>query len=265
LKTVTAAPASPPLPLVSSSPSEIEPSFALAPISTLEIKQEEHGEKRKEEETNSSSKLDTVRNFSSSLPLGLSLLVSPRFFQIPSCVLLTGVTGFLGAFLLSELLVLNPNAKVYCSIRANNDSEALSRLQNVLKTYRIHLAAEQWVLLLFSSSFFDRCSSFSILPHSLVFFQHRIHVLVTDLTLPRFGWSEKKWEELSEEVEAIIHNAALVYSLQPYNHFKSHNVEGKTFSLSLSLSLTQLVLLFRSLTRVQCNHFFHLFTAFSND
>lgn len=129
----------------------------------------------------------------------LSSSVAKQLHQIPKCVLLTGATGFLGAFLLEELLIANSVAKVYCAVRAKDNEEALSRLRSTLELYKIKLQPEQW---------------------------SRVHAIVADLSLPHFGWSDEQWEELSQEIESVIHNAAMVYSLKPYNFFKSHNVDA---------------------------------------
>jgi thioester reductase-like protein len=47
----------------------------------------------------------------------------------PRHILLTGATGFVGAFLLYELLQ-RTQAKIHCLVRANNPDEGLKRLQN---------------------------------------------------------------------------------------------------------------------------------------
>ncbi len=59
-------------------------------------------------------------------------------------ILLTGVTGFVGAFLLNELLAQKENYKVYCLIRTKEKQEkafmspeAMKRLEDTLTEYQI--------------------------------------------------------------------------------------------------------------------------------
>jgi malonyl CoA-acyl carrier protein transacylase len=52
----------------------------------------------------------------------------------PTTILLTGATGFLGAFLLKELLE-QTDAVVYCLVRAADTEKGLAKIQNNLKSY----------------------------------------------------------------------------------------------------------------------------------
>ncbi|MCP4294552.1 MAG: non-ribosomal peptide synthetase, partial [Proteobacteria bacterium] len=54
----------------------------------------------------------------------------------PVSVFLTGATGFLGAFLLHELL-LQTRADIYCLVRSANIEEGRKRIQNTLESYSL--------------------------------------------------------------------------------------------------------------------------------
>jgi amino acid adenylation domain-containing protein/thioester reductase-like protein len=112
-------------------------------------------------------------------------------------VFLTGATGFLGAFLLRELLE-QTEADVYCLTRAANAGDALRRIRAGLESYR-----------LWDDSFGAR-----IVP------------VVGDLSAPLLGLSPERFEELAAETEVIYHNAARVHFLLPYQALRAANVGG---------------------------------------
>ena len=51
-------------------------------------------------------------------------------------IFLTGATGFLGAFLLRDLL-RDTEATIHCLVRANNAEDGLRRLRQNLQTYEL--------------------------------------------------------------------------------------------------------------------------------
>lgn len=123
----------------------------------------------------------------------------------PQAVLLTGATGYLGAFLLAELL-RESTADVYCLVRAGDKQEAFQRIQDSLRRYLIHDPSQE----------------------------HRILPLVGDLAEPRLGLSEAEWHELAEQVEVIYHNGALVNFVYPYSALRGPNVQGTQEVLRLA-------------------------------
>ena len=115
----------------------------------------------------------------------------------PRSVLLTGATGFLGAFLLDELL-RQTSAKVYCLVRASSTEHALVRLRENLAGYKLwddHIA-------------------------------DRIVPVLGDMGLPNMGLSEQARTELAAQIDAIYHCAARVSWLLPYSHLRATNVGG---------------------------------------
>ena len=123
----------------------------------------------------------------------------------PHHIFLTGATGFLGAFLLYELLQ-NKQANVYCLVRAANQESAKNKLQNNLKKY-----------LLWQESFKDR-----IIP------------IVGDLSQPSFGLTKTEFQELAKKLDIIYHNGAATNLVYPYSMLEASNVGGTQEVLRLA-------------------------------
>ncbi|MCC6569423.1 MAG: thioester reductase domain-containing protein, partial [Anaerolineales bacterium] len=123
----------------------------------------------------------------------------------PKKILLTGATGFVGAFLLHDLLK-QTSADVYCLLRADTIEQGLKRLKRNLDSYQL------W----------DES------------FASRIQPVLGDLGSPRFGLSEEAFDELANEIDSIIHNGAMVNFVYPYAAHKSANVLGTQEILRLA-------------------------------
>ena len=115
----------------------------------------------------------------------------------PARILLTGATGFVGTFLLAELLS-QTRADIYCLVRASSQAEGERKIQRALEE------ASLWQ------------------PEQLA----RIKVLPGDLAQPRLGLSEAVFAALAEDVDVIYHNGAAVNMVYPYEELKAPNVEG---------------------------------------
>ena len=120
---------------------------------------------------------------------------------------LTGATGFIGAFLLQELLHQNPESTIYCLIRANSTEEASQRLRKTLESYQIWREE----------------------------FGSRIVPVVGDLSKPLFGLSEVQFTELAERLEVIYHCGAYVNLVYPYSALRDANVGGTKEVLRLAV------------------------------
>ena len=114
-------------------------------------------------------------------------------------VLLTGATGFLGIHILSDLLE-NTDAVVYCLVRAKNLISAQERFIKLLRYY-------------FGNKYSDLVTK-------------RIQILNGDITFDRFGLSKNEFRKLSENIDTVIHSAALVKYFGDYSEFKNVNIEG---------------------------------------
>ncbi len=120
-------------------------------------------------------------------------------------LLLTGATGFLGAFLLADLLALT-QTKVFCLVRAESQQQAMSRLRRQIEQYELS----------------DRVD-FS-----------RVVAVCGDLAEPQLGLSERDYRDIAEQAEVIYHNGALVNFVQPYQALKAANVSGTEEVLRLA-------------------------------
>ncbi|MGH4018126.1 MAG: thioester reductase domain-containing protein [Pseudonocardiaceae bacterium] len=113
-------------------------------------------------------------------------------------VLLTGATGFFGAFLLREILTQH-RGTVHCLVRADSTTHAWDKLRANLGRYAL---------------------SEEILP------QNRIRVVVGDLARPRLGLADDEYELLADRIDLIIHNGAHVDVLHSYDTLEAANVSG---------------------------------------
>jgi thioester reductase-like protein len=122
-----------------------------------------------------------------------------------SAVLLTGATGFFGAFLLAELLTTT-RTPVNCLVRAKDEPHARQRIrQNLLRYHRWEPALAD-----------------------------RFTVTVGDLAEPRLGLDDAAFADLASRTGVIYHNGALVNHLLPLTHLRAANVRGTETLLELA-------------------------------
>jgi thioester reductase-like protein len=131
--------------------------------------------------------------------------VSKEVASRPQRVLLTGATGFLGSFLLSELL-RHTRAEIYCLVRAPNVAESERRILGSLEAYAL------W----------DEEHSSRIVP------------VAGDLSEPLLGLGAERFEQLAAEIDAVYHNGASVNWVYPYEALKPTNVLGTQEVLRLA-------------------------------
>ncbi|MDQ3377582.1 MAG: thioester reductase domain-containing protein, partial [Actinomycetota bacterium] len=112
-------------------------------------------------------------------------------------VFLTGATGFLGAFLLDELLSTT-QARIHCLVRPRDGEEPLETIRANLRSYGLGDAA----------------------------LSERVAAVVGDLGEPLLGMSDEDFDALAREVEVVIHAAAAVNLVYPYSALKAANVGG---------------------------------------
>ncbi|HEY9826129.1 MAG TPA: amino acid adenylation domain-containing protein [Stenomitos sp.] len=120
-----------------------------------------------------------------------------QFCVTPKAILLTGATGFVGTFLLYELLQ-QTDAIIYCLVRADSKTQAYQRLRHSLERY-----------------FPDFRFPFS-----------RVIPVIGDISQLLLGLPKREFDELSEIIDTIYHGAANVNLLHPYSALKSVNVLG---------------------------------------
>lgn len=127
----------------------------------------------------------------------------------PRNILLTGSTGYLGAFLLKELIE-RTDATVWCLVRADSAKHGRERIRSTMNEY-----------LIWQDSYNDR-----FVP------------VLGDLTKPRLGMDTNGYADLCERTDSIYHCAALVNFLYPYSEIKPPNVDGTAEILRLATTRT---------------------------
>lgn len=122
-------------------------------------------------------------------------------------VFLTGATGFLGCFILRDLLTRKePEVrKVYALVRAKDPKNALERLKSTCQAYGVW--KRDWA--------------------------NRIECVVGNLGPAKFGLDDGQWKTLTEAVDVVIHNGAQVHWLNTYEMLKGANVLGTVEAIKL--------------------------------
>lgn len=120
-------------------------------------------------------------------------------------ILLTGATGFLGSFLLRDLLA-DPGKRVICLVRCADEAEGRNRIRAGLEHY-----------LLWQDEFAPR-----------------IEVVRGDLARPQLGLASDTRQRLEEQVDLVLHNGAWLDLVLPYAIMKASNVSATHELLKLA-------------------------------
>ncbi len=131
--------------------------------------------------------------------------VSPGDFRH---VLVTGATGFMGRFLVRDLLAHDSNLTVHCIVRAESAEHGFERLRANMRH------AETW----------DDA------------YAPRIHLYAGDISKPHFGLSGADLGRLSREIDAVYHLAATLSLNASYRSIRRVNAFSIQNVLSLCLS-----------------------------
>ena len=132
--------------------------------------------------------------------LDLDIPVDDVAFKLiypPQNIFLTGATGFLGSFLLHELLQ-QTEANIYCLVRCADEEEGQQRIQNSLTSYGLD----------------DHSDSNRIVP------------IPGDLAEPLLGMEPDQFDWIADTIDTIYHNGAYVNWIYPYERLKAANVHG---------------------------------------
>ncbi len=130
----------------------------------------------------------------------------------PRIIFLTGASGFLGRFLLLELLA-QTSGQVLALVRAPDAHAAEARLVGV----------------------FARSPAFAA-PVVAALREGRLQVIPGDLLRPRFGLAATTFADLAARADAVVHAGALVNHVLPYRALFTPNVLGTVEALRLALT-----------------------------
>ncbi|WP_456340450.1 thioester reductase domain-containing protein [Streptomyces anulatus] len=126
----------------------------------------------------------------------------------PRRILFTGATGFVGAFLLRELLRRTEptGTEVHCLVRGDSAEAGRERLNGTASGYGLGALADD----------------------------PRVRVVPGDLVERGLGVGPREWRRLADGVDAIVHAGAHVHHLSPYERLKAANVGGTRELLRLA-------------------------------
>jgi thioester reductase-like protein len=135
----------------------------------------------------------------------------PARSGVPTDILLTGATGFLGPFLLSSLLGRTSHT-FHVLMRATDSEHGLDRIIAALRKAQVWSSALEAEV------------------------RERVRVICGDLAEPHLGIGEEAFQRLAETVDAIVHNGALVNYVRTYDGLRSANVGGTWELLRLAMT-----------------------------
>jgi thioester reductase-like protein len=124
----------------------------------------------------------------------------------PQKVLLTGATGFLGSFLLTQLLILGHN--VVCIVRESKTATPMSRVESAAVYFGCR---KRWPI------------------------DARLKCIAGDISKARLGLSESDYRRLLFDCDVIVHNAAQVNAVLPFSSLVAPNVLSTCHLLTLAL------------------------------
>jgi tyrocidine synthetase-3 len=122
-------------------------------------------------------------------------------------ILLTGATGFLGCFLLRDLLK-RTDAKIYVTVRAKTRKEAWDRITSRAAFY-------------FGAG-------------SMEYVRRRIIVVPSNLEEPHLGLDDGAFDQLARTIDCIVHAAALTKHYGEYSAFVASNVDATNNLIALA-------------------------------
>lgn len=173
------------------------------------------------------------------------------FYDHPVTVFLTGATGFLGAFVLKDLLSREERVKkVICLVRGSDQEKALARLREGSTDRGVW--DEKWVQ------------------------ERRLEVVTGDLGLDSFGLAQGTWDKVAAEADVVLHNGALVSSgfkksmssltctsqvhwVYPYERLRAPNVNATLTAMELASTGKPKSLVFVSSTSaIDTEHYVNL-------
>jgi thioester reductase-like protein len=130
-------------------------------------------------------------------------------------VLLTGATGFLGRYLVLELLeqAERVDGKLICLVRADSDADARRRLADTFDSGDPELLRR----------FHELAADY-------------LEVIAGDKGEVNLGLEQQTWQRLADTVDLIVDAAAVVNAVLPYSFFFGPNVVGTAELIRIALT-----------------------------
>ena len=122
-------------------------------------------------------------------------------------ILLTGATGFLGAYVMRDALMRSPPNHVYAHVRAYTHEQGMERLRTTCTAYG--LWEDHWAT------------------------EGNLEVVLGDLEKPKLGMSDEDYDKVAAATDLVIHNGARVHWLMPYESLKPANVHSTVECIQL--------------------------------
>jgi myxalamid-type nonribosomal peptide synthetase MxaA len=115
----------------------------------------------------------------------------------PQHIFMTGGTGFVGAYTIHNFMETS-DVTLHCLVRANDEAAGLQRLEQQMA--KLGLWRESY--------------------------GKRIQAVIGDVSQPRLGLADDVYRQLAGSMDAILHSAAMVNFIYPYQALKPVNVDG---------------------------------------
>lgn len=116
---------------------------------------------------------------------------------------LTGATGFLGSFILRDLL--STGNRVIAHVRAKSPEAALERVRQTCQAYGIW--SEAWA--------------------------GQLECVTGDLEKPLLGMQQETYDRIANEADMVVHNGAIVHWIKPYSSLQAANVQSTIEAIKL--------------------------------
>jgi fatty acid CoA ligase FadD9 len=139
----------------------------------------------------------------------------PRATGTPQTVLLTGANGYLGRFLTLDWLerLAETGGKLIAIVRGADPAAAAQRLQDVFDSG--------------DSQLLERFRSLAAA---------HLEVIVGDIGDPNLGLDQATWDSLAQRVDLIVHPAAFVNHVLPYDQLFGPNAVGTAELIRLAIT-----------------------------
>jgi len=131
--------------------------------------------------------------------------------------LITGATGFLGRYLVADILE-HTNCRISCLVRSENSFSAMNKLRQALSSTRRNININD----------------------------KRLELYCGDVSQSNFGLKENEYNLLAEKVDTIIHAAAEVNWIKSYAELREVNITGMLNMILFAARAQQKAILFVS-------------------